>query len=192
MSRALVVDDTQLGRHALSEELKSAGFEVHAFGDAYDAIAAVPSVEPSIAVIDFQLPGIDGIELTERIRSFSDVPIILITAYGSPSLLERSERAGAQVMLDFNRDLARTGELALELVRARAASGALPIAAQPEMLRRRKDVLLRASLEKALLETHGNVSEAARRTGISRGSVRYQIKRLGLWPVGPNPAMPKR
>ena len=48
MSRALVVDDTQLGRHALSEKLKSAGFEVHAFGDAYDAIAAVPSVEPSV------------------------------------------------------------------------------------------------------------------------------------------------
>lgn len=181
MSRALIVDDTQLGQHALTAELRGAGFEVYAAGDGYEALAAFPQVEPSVLVVDFQLPGIDGIELIERVRAFSFVPAILITAYGSPSLIERALEAQAQLVLDFNDDLDSVGPQAMELVRKQAATHSVAMAANPTLLRRRRDVLKKAELEKALLDTHGNISEAARRVGMSRGSLRYQMKRLRLW-----------
>jgi len=181
MSRALIVDDTPLGRHALTEEMRAAGFDVHESADAYEALALIPELEPSVLIVDFQLPGIDGIALIERIRTFSEVPAILITAYGSPSLTERGKKAGVQAILDFNRDLASVGPRAMDLVRASAEQGPTAIAANPKLLRRRRDALKRAELEKVLLETHGNISEAARRINMSRGSLRYQMRRLGLW-----------
>jgi len=180
MSRALLVDDTQLGQRALEEELRGAGFEVYAAGDGYEALATFPRVEPSVVVVDFQLPGMDGIELVERVRSFSDVPVILITAYGSDALTQRAERARAQYVLDFNSDLGSVGRRALELVRERAARAPDVIPVEPDRLRRRRDTLQRAELEKALIDCHGNVSEAARQLDMSRGSLRYQMKRLGL------------
>lgn len=181
MSRALIIDDTELGQHALSEELRGVGFDVYSMSEAYAAMAAFPEVEPSVVVVDFQLPGLDGIEFIERIRSFSEVPAILITAYGSPGLTERALAAGAHKVLDFNTDLELVGKEAKELVRAQAEHDALHLSASPARLRKRKDVLRRAELEKALLESHGNVSEAARIAGMSRGALRYQMKRLGLW-----------
>lgn len=181
MSRALIVDDTPLGRHALAEEMRSAGFDVHESSDAYEALALIPELEPSVLIVDFQLPGIDGIALVERIRTFSEVPAILITAYGSPSLTERGRKAGIQLILDFNRDLASVGPEAMDLVRRSAEQSPAAIASNPTLLRRRRDVLKRAELEKVLLETHGNISEAARRINSSRGSLRYQMRRLGLW-----------
>lgn len=181
MSRALIVDDTPLGRHALGAELRAAGFEVHESSDAYAALNLIPELEPSVLVVDFQLPVLDGIALIERVRSFSEVPAILITAYGSVSLSERGHRAGIRDILDFNRDLATVGHRALELVRAHSAQAPAAIASSPAMLRRRRDVLKRAELEKVLIETHGNISEAARRIKTSRGSLRYQMRRLGVW-----------
>lgn len=181
MSRALIVDDTPLGRHALGAELRAAGFEVHESSDAYAALNLIPELEPSVLVVDFQLPVLDGIALIERVRSFSEVPAILITAYGSVSLSERGHRAGIRDILDFNRDLATVGHRALELVRPHSAQAPAAIASSPAMLRRRRDVLKRAELEKVLIETHGNISEAARRIKTSRGSLRYQMRRLGVW-----------
>ena len=178
MSRALVVDDKQLGRQALADELQAAGFEVHEAADAYAALDAYATVEPSVVVTDFQLPGLDGIALIEQIRLFSPVPAILITAYGSPPLTKRALEGGAHHVLDFNADLTRVGDLALDLVRQHAATGDSDRAVSTTREKRRRDVVQRAQLERLLRDCDGNVSEAARRANMSRGSLRYQLKRL--------------
>ena len=96
VSRALIVDDKKLGRRAMSNELVDAGFDVMLAIDGYEALRKFRVAEPSVVVSDFQMPEMDGIELLRRVRQFSNVPFILITAYGSVQLRERAIACGNQ------------------------------------------------------------------------------------------------
>jgi CheY-like chemotaxis protein len=177
MSRALVVDDKESGRRSLRTELNDAGFDVTVASSAHEALEALAKLDPSIIITDFQMPDIDGVEFLRRVREFSDVPIVVITAYDSPELRLRAFESGATSMLDFIRDLASLGPLALELVRASSASRRPP---SRQSTRAREQILTQASIEKVYLESDGNVSEASRRLHKSRGSVRYQLRKLGI------------
>lgn len=52
--------------------------------DGFEALAAVATSKPDLVVLDRMLPGIDGAEVCRRIRSSSTIPVILVTALGSP------------------------------------------------------------------------------------------------------------
>jgi DNA-binding response OmpR family regulator len=62
--------------HALERE----GFQVRAVGDGEEALEAFEAYEPHLIILDIMLPKIDGTEVCRRIRSQSDVPIIMLTA----------------------------------------------------------------------------------------------------------------
>jgi CheY-like chemotaxis protein len=99
----LVVDDHELNREVLNDFLESAGFKVHTVGDARKALADLPSIKPDVVIMDVQMPGMDGIEATRRIRSLADpllatLPILGLTAMGMPGDKERCLAAG---MSDF-------------------------------------------------------------------------------------------
>ena len=177
MSRALVVDDKESGRRSLRAELEDAGFDVTVAASAHDALKALEDLDPSLIVTDFQMPDIDGIEFLRRVRAFSDVPIVVITAYDSPELRRRSFETGATRVLDFLRDLASLGPLAQELVRMTSSTSRRP---SREATRMREQVLNQAKVERVYLDCDGNVSEASRRLRKSRGSVRYQLRKLGI------------
>lgn len=177
MSQALVVDDKESGRRALGAELAEVGFDVTVAGGTHEALSAFGSLDPSIIVTDFQMPDVDGLELIRRIREFSSAPIIVITAYASPELERRAIDTGATRFLDFNKDLAAVGALAHDLVRDASASRRPP---SRKSLQMRDRVLTQAEVERAYLDCDGNVSETSRRIGKSRGSVRYQLKKLGI------------
>ncbi len=177
MSRALVVDDKESGRRSLRAELVDAGFDVTVASNAHEALETFASLDPSIIVTDFQMPDIDGLEFLHRVRAFSEVPIIVITAYDSPELRRRSLETGATDVLDFNQDLASLGPLARDLVRKSSASNRQPTR---KAIRKREQVLRQAHVERVYLDCDGNVSEASRRLNSSRGSVRYQLKKLGI------------
>lgn len=177
MSRALVVDDKESGRRTLKAELEEAGFDVTVAGSAHEALEEFAHLDPSIIVTDFQMPDIDGLELLRRIRCFSEAPIIVITAYSSPELQTRALESGANRVLDFNRELGTLASLARELVRD-AAITRTP--ATRESLRKREKTLRQSKVERVYLDCDGNVSEAARRLKISRGSARYQLRKLGI------------
>jgi two-component system response regulator RegA len=177
MSRALVVDDKESGRRSLKSELEDAGFDVIVAVSAHDALETLSGFDPSIIVTDFQMPNIDGLELLRRVRTFSGAPIIVITAYSSPELTERAIESGADRVLDFNQDLASVGPAATELVRGRSA--ARRSSTRQDVVAKDKALKL-AKIERVYLECDGNVSETARRLSISRGSVRYQLKKLGI------------
>ena len=79
----LVVEDEPDIRELLKFTLHRAQFQVHPVEDAEQAIRALEGPLPSLAVIDWMLPGMSGIELSQRIRADSitqDLPIILLTA----------------------------------------------------------------------------------------------------------------
>ena len=177
LSRALVIDDKESGRRALRAELEDAGFDVTVAGTAHGALEKLASLDPSIVVTDFQMPGVDGVELVRRLREFCATPIVVITAYDSPELRRRALETGATRVLDFNKDLDRVATLAQQLVRESSATR-LPLSR--DSIQKRERILRQSSVEKVYLECDGNVSETSRRLNRSRGSVRYQLKQLGI------------
>ena len=80
MPRILVVDDEHLIVDSLTYSLRQEGFEVKAVEDGESALAIVSEFHPDVIVLDIMLPDINGREVCRRLRSFSTVPVIMLTA----------------------------------------------------------------------------------------------------------------
>jgi DNA-binding response OmpR family regulator len=79
--RILVVDDEPAIVDAVTYALRASGFEVDTFGDGESALEAALSKDGyDVLVLDVRLPGLSGIEICRRLRSESDVPILILTA----------------------------------------------------------------------------------------------------------------
>ncbi len=79
--RVLVVDDDRAVRDALRRVLTLAGYEVQVAEGGAEAIEAVVQSVPDAVVLDVGMPGIDGLEVCERLRRLgSRVPILMLTA----------------------------------------------------------------------------------------------------------------
>ena len=83
MTRVLVVDDEPPIVRAVAANLRVRGYEVltAASGDA--ALAAVEAHQPDCIVLDLGLPGIGGLEVLRRLRTWTEVPVVVLTATDS-------------------------------------------------------------------------------------------------------------
>lgn len=93
----LVVDDnpsnSKLARVLLQEE----GYDVHIAADAEEALQVLESVSPRLILMDIQLPGMDGLELTRRLKSNDstrNIVILALTAYAMKGDEDRTKAAG--------------------------------------------------------------------------------------------------
>jgi len=82
MALILVVDDEQLITESLSYSLKREGFNVASVADGLSAIQAVEELKPDLVVLDLMLPDISGFEVCRRLRAFTTIPVIMLTARG--------------------------------------------------------------------------------------------------------------
>jgi DNA-binding response OmpR family regulator len=80
MRQVLVVDDEPHIRTVLRGYLEADGFAVAEAADGEAAIRLVRQRPPDLMLLDVKLPGIDGLEALRRVRTFSDVYVILVTA----------------------------------------------------------------------------------------------------------------
>lgn len=80
MDHILVVEDEAEIAGYLRRGLVFEGFSVEVAADGHQALAAARERPPDLVVLDLMLPGIDGLEVARRLRSASDVPIIMLTA----------------------------------------------------------------------------------------------------------------
>ncbi|MCE5204468.1 MAG: response regulator transcription factor [Coriobacteriales bacterium] len=80
MPKALVVDDEANIRELVSVYLTAAGFEVDQAGDGPTGLALAQAARFDVIVLDIMLPLMDGAEVCRRVRAFSDVPVIMLTA----------------------------------------------------------------------------------------------------------------
>ncbi|WP_024288290.1 response regulator [Cellulomonas sp. KRMCY2] len=78
--RVLVVDDEPGIRRVLAGYLTADGFEVAEATTGEDAVAQVRRWAPDLVLLDVMLPDVDGLEVLRRIRMFSDVYVVLVTA----------------------------------------------------------------------------------------------------------------
>jgi DNA-binding NtrC family response regulator len=107
--RVLVVDDEPLVRWSIAETLRTHGREVVEAGDAHAAIAAVvdPATRPDAVLLDLKLPDSDDLAVLASMRRLVPTsPVILMTAFGTPEVLDEARRLGAFTVLDKPFDLA--------------------------------------------------------------------------------------
>ena len=76
----LVVDDEEWVRELVGRYLEQAGFDVVTVADGRKALTQFDSHRPDLVILDWMLPGLDGLEVATRIRKESSVPIIMLTA----------------------------------------------------------------------------------------------------------------
>ncbi len=76
----LVVEDEPRLAALLKDYLARAGFATHCIGDGRDAVPWVREHAPALVLLDLMLPGKDGMEIAKEIRTFSAVPVIMVTA----------------------------------------------------------------------------------------------------------------
>jgi two-component system KDP operon response regulator KdpE len=81
--RILVVDDEERIVNLLRVKLKALGYEVLTASDGVGAVEQAQAQEPDLIVLDLLMPRMDGFEALKEIRSFSPVPVIILSAKGS-------------------------------------------------------------------------------------------------------------
>jgi DNA-binding response OmpR family regulator len=83
--RVLVVDDEERIVNFLSSKLRASGYEVLTASNGSEALGQVQAQEPDLVVLDVLMPKMDGFETLKRLRIFSSIPVIILSARGTNS-----------------------------------------------------------------------------------------------------------
>jgi len=165
--RILVVDDEAPIRRYLRAALSAQGFDVYEAANGQEAINAVLTNRPDIIILDLGLPDFDGIEVTRRLREWSQTPIIILSVREAENDKIAALDAGAD---DYLTKPFSTGEL---MARMRVA------------LRR-----MTSKLDDPILQVDGLEMDVARRivtvdkNQIALTPTEYEILRLLLQNAG--------
>ena len=95
-NKICVIDDDRSIRFVLEKALESAGLEVASYASADTALAAISKQEPAVIITDISMPGMDGLELLERInQQFPELPVIIMTAHSDLDSAVSAYKGGA-------------------------------------------------------------------------------------------------
>jgi two-component system, OmpR family, KDP operon response regulator KdpE len=115
VTAVLIVEDDAAIARALSGSVRAAGYEARLARTGREAVAAVAETPPDVLVLDLLLPDLHGVEVCRRIRGWSRVPVIVVSAVDADADKVAALDAGAD---DYVTKPFRVGEL---LARIRAA-----------------------------------------------------------------------
>lgn len=94
----LVVDDDEFQRKILASILRSAKYQVVLAGDGMAVLNQLRQARPDLVLMDVMMPGMDGVEVTRRMKTtprFADIPVIMITGRSDRQVVTESLQAGA-------------------------------------------------------------------------------------------------
>ena len=120
--RVLVVDDDPGIIKVLGIKLRLSGYEVLATTSGAEAIDLVRTQRPDVVTLDVVMPGVTGLEVLNRVRSFSRVPIIIFTGHPTIKQLALKNGANESIAKPFDPDLL-VEKIELVLSAHRAAKG---------------------------------------------------------------------
>ena len=127
--RILIVDDEERIVNFLRSKLKASGYEVLTASNGLEGLEQAQAQEPDFIVLDLLMPKMDGLEMLKELRTFSMVPVIILTAKGADADRIKGLQIGADDYLPkpFNPDelVAR-----IEAVRRRLEPGERRIATE--------------------------------------------------------------
>ena len=104
--RILAVDDDERIINFLRSKLKATGYEVFTASNGVEGLEQAQAQEPDLIVLDLLMPKMDGLEMLKELRSFSVVPVIMLTAKGADADRIKGLQLGADDYLPkpFNPD----------------------------------------------------------------------------------------
>jgi adenylate cyclase len=114
----MIVDDDPLNRRLLTKHLENDGHRTTQFDNGFAALAAIEADQPDLILLDIEMPGLDGIEVLERLKAdpgSDHVPVIMISGVDDTDSIVRCIEAGAEDFLPKPFDPA--------ILRARIESG---------------------------------------------------------------------
>jgi two-component system response regulator RegX3 len=171
MPRVLLVDDEAPLRESLAYALAKEGYGVLTAADGGTAVSYARAERVDAIVLDLMLPVVDGMEVCRRIRQFSDVPVLMLTAKDQPADTVRGLDSGADdyVTKPFNtRELiARLGAI----IRRRASAEKL-LEADRELLARMEHLLRSSAAPAAAQDVRGPLDAGT----VSRGPIVIDVR----------------
>lgn len=91
--KILVIDDQEDFLETLSFWLRTKGYEVKSFVRAVEGVEALKKGGFDLVILDFQMPGMDGIEAITKIREFDKkIPVLILTAYADSAIIREIKR----------------------------------------------------------------------------------------------------
>jgi two-component system cell cycle response regulator DivK len=93
----LIVDDNAVNLKLVRVLLAKEGYETRTASDANEALAVLETFSPRLILMDLQLPGMDGLQLTRQLKAdprTKDIVIVALTAYAMKGDEEKSKEAG--------------------------------------------------------------------------------------------------
>jgi DNA-binding NtrC family response regulator len=113
--KILVVDDDDYMRDSVGETLKRKGYDIDVACDGVSALELLAKDSFDLVISDFKMPGMNGIELLEKIRKMDlDVPFLIMTAFGTIDIAVEAVKKGASDFLEKTQDLSQRLELKVE------------------------------------------------------------------------------
>jgi len=121
-----VVDDDDSVRRSVGFMLKTSGYRVRSFASGAEILKESKALEPGCILLDIRMPGMDGLEVQEALRSHGvPLPVIIMTGHGDVPLSVRAMKAGAIDFIEkpFEKDVLITAIESGFAVLKRADSG---------------------------------------------------------------------
>jgi DNA-binding response OmpR family regulator len=99
-TKVLIVEDDKFLSELISTKLDKEGFHIALAGDGETGIKKAEEFKPEIILLDIMLPGMDGFEVLEKLKSSTDAgikntPVIILSNFGQESKVERGLQLGA-------------------------------------------------------------------------------------------------
>jgi two-component system response regulator MprA len=98
--RILVVDDDPKIVSLLKRGLTYEGYTIDTASDGSEVLAKARQIEPDVVVLDIMMPGVDGVEVSKRLRQADDVPILMVTAKGTVTDKIEGLDSGSRIALN--------------------------------------------------------------------------------------------
>ena len=95
-NKILIVDDEPFNLDLLEQELADLGYLSECAGNGRQALQKIDKLEPDLVLLDYRMPEMNGIDVLREIRQRrKDLPVIMITAYGTIDVAVEAVKAGA-------------------------------------------------------------------------------------------------
>ncbi|MEJ5241511.1 MAG: response regulator [Anaerolineales bacterium] len=94
-ARILIVDDDEMIVELFSLLLKSHGYDVLKARNGKEGVEKVKTENPDLILLDLMMPEMDGLQVCQHVRAFSQIPIIIISALDHPAMIAQALDAGA-------------------------------------------------------------------------------------------------